>query len=186
MAVTNFPTSTEITNLQASSYNAGANLGTNYMPGSANPSLPNAALPENIATPHSRIKGFIEGVKQLITWLKADSPQLIQEAWVAPTLLNSWVNLAGGFATAGYYKDSTGTVKIKGLIRSGTKTAGTVFFTLPVGYRPAEDCNFSGIALTSGSVLVLAEARVAPNGNVTFQTGDNGWFSLQNIQFRAA
>jgi hypothetical protein len=53
-----------------------------------------------------------------------------------PTLLNGWVNFGAGQDTAGYYKDSSGTVRLKGLIKSGA--LGATAFTLPVGFRPAE------------------------------------------------
>jgi len=100
--------------------------------------------------------------------------------WVAPSLLNSWVNFGSGFATAGYYRDASGVVRIKGLIFSGIITAGTILFTLPVGSRPAEDSIF--VAVSSGGVI--AEVRVLINGNVTIHAGNNTWLSLQTVTFR--
>lgn len=56
--------------------------------------------------------------------------------WQTPTLAASWVNFAGGHATAGYTKSADDIVSLKGLIKDGTITGGTVMFTLPAGYRP--------------------------------------------------
>jgi hypothetical protein len=57
------------------------------------------------------------------------------EAWITPTLLNSWVNYAAGFNTLQYKKDADGIVTIKGVVKDGT--LDTTIFILPAGYRPA-------------------------------------------------
>lgn len=54
------------------------------------------------------------------------------QAWQAPTLLNSWVNFGGSFATVAYYRDAVGIVHLKGRMKTGT--VGTIAFTLPAGY----------------------------------------------------
>src|SRR5688500_20091196 len=36
------------------------------------------------------------------------------EAWIAPALLNGWINQAGTYAPARYYKDPWGTVHFRG------------------------------------------------------------------------
>ena len=78
--------------------------------------------------------------------------------WIAPTLLNSWANVGGGFATAGYYKDAAGIVHLRGLVTSG---AASTIFNLPAGYRPAliEDYAQSQNSLFS-------QMRVRDNGDV--------------------
>jgi len=101
------------------------------------------------------------------------------EVWVAPTLLNSWINFGAGFAVAGYYKDGSGIVRLKGLIGSGTTTVGTALFTLPVGYRPSEAMIF--VANSGGTI---AEVRVETNGNVAIHIGTNTFLSLQTVAFR--
>lgn len=58
------------------------------------------------------------------------------EAWIAPTLINSWVNTGSPEAEAGYCKDAFGWVHLKGSIEAGN--SGSVAFTLPSGYRPVE------------------------------------------------
>lgn len=172
MAVTPFPTSTEITNLQNSNYNPVTNTATNYMV--ANNESPASS---------SKMRGFIEGVKQLIAWLRAHSPQLIQEPYMALSLQNGWVNFGGEFQTAVYWRDSNGVVHLEGLIRNGTTTGGTVVFTLPVGYRPAATQIFS-VSSSGGTFQIRINS--SGQGAVWVVTGNNGHLSLSGIVFRAA
>jgi hypothetical protein len=107
---------------------------------------------------------------------------IAQESVIAPTLLNSWVNYGSTFATAGYWKDSCGVVHIQGMIKSGTTTAGTVFFTLPSGYRPTADQIFP-----TESVSAYAGVTVDSSGNVSARAGCNNVYqTLNGISFRAA
>ena len=104
-----------------------------------------------------------------------------QEAWIAPTLLNSWVNYGGGYANAGYWKDSHGVVHLRGLVKSGG-TASTIF-TLPAGYRPAANELF---LVASGTTPTFAQIAIDTAGGVVFLNGSNGYVSLSGITFRAA
>lgn len=54
-------------------------------------------------------------------------------AWQTPTLLNGWENYGASWYGAGYLRDASGFVHLRGLIRNGT--AGTAALTLPAGYR---------------------------------------------------
>jgi hypothetical protein len=61
-----------------------------------------------------------------------------EEAWTNATLQNSWNTTGvGAFDPPGYKKQPDGTVRLRGVTVAGTKTDGTVIFTLPSGYRPA-------------------------------------------------
>ena len=97
--------------------------------------------------------------------------------YLAPTLLNSWVN---GSPTnrevAGYNKDSLGFVRLRGWLNTGV--AGTVVFNLPVGYRPRNGQEFSCASNGLGKVLV----DVA--GNVTAQVFTSE-IDLSSIVFKA-
>jgi hypothetical protein len=105
-----------------------------------------------------------------LTWTNLD-------AWVAPTLLNSWVNYNSGFTTAGYWKDIHGVVHIKGLVASGT--IGSPIFQLPAGFRPIQTHIFSAVSLGA-----FAEVRIDTSGNVTCISGNSSWLSLDGIMAR--
>lgn len=102
------------------------------------------------------------------------------EAWVAPTLTNSWVNFGGGLQTAAYYKDPTGRVFLRGLIKSGT--GGAAAFTLPSGYRPTAQCLFI-VSANNGAGDVAARIDVNTTGTVVPGTGGSVHFSLDGISF---
>lgn len=99
-------------------------------------------------------------------------------SFTAPTLLNSWVNNGSGWAAAGYYKDAFGFVHLKGLVKSGT--VGAAIFTLPSGYRPAENETFAVQSNTA-----FGYCNVGSDGNVGASGGSNVNFSLSGIVFYA-
>ncbi len=100
--------------------------------------------------------------------------------WITPSMGNSWVNYDTNFNQVGYFKDKSGIVYLRGLIKNGTFGGSTVIFTLPVGYRPIKRCLFMRI-----SDSVLGRCDIANNGAVIAYSGDNSWFSLEGISFRA-
>ncbi|WHX50565.1 hypothetical protein QNH46_07935 [Paenibacillus woosongensis] len=55
--------------------------------------------------------------------------------WIKPVLLNGWLDYSGVYPAA-FFKDSSGIVHIRGLIKSGATVSDTIIFTLPPGYRP--------------------------------------------------
>jgi hypothetical protein len=101
-----------------------------------------------------------------------------QQAWVAPTLLNSWVNYGAPASTAGYMKDSLGFVHLKGLIKTGTP--GTVAWTLPAGYRPAQTLRIATIAAGSFGAI-----NVQTTGDVTIDIGSSTFTGLDGATFKA-
>lgn len=116
------------------------------------------------------------GVQAEAIALKADKTQ---EAWITPTMTNGWVDLdAANFASCQYYKDSTGLVHLKGMIKSGT--IGQSAFTLPVGYRVAKTQYFS-----TCSSNAYGQVNVSSTGTVTPSVGSTSWISLNGITFRA-
>ena len=100
-------------------------------------------------------------------------------AWVAPTLLNAWVNFGGTFANAAYWKDQYGVVHLRGSVRAGA--IGSDIFVLPAtgNYRPSADLVF---AVPSNSAF--GSVTVKANGSVTPLIGSNAIFSLDGITFR--
>ena len=102
----------------------------------------------------------------------------VQEAGIAPTLLNGWVNYGGLYSPAKYWKDTIGMVHLQGLIKSGT--IGTVAFVLPAGYRPLYRMTFPTV-----SDGAFADVVVVPDGSVIMQAGSVTSFFLDGIAFRA-
>ena len=103
----------------------------------------------------------------------------VQEAWIAPTLLNGWVNLGGSYPTVGYMKDSMGFVHLKGMVKGGVNS--TIIFVLPVGYRPADDLGFAITATDAWGELSLNFV-----GNVVPLMGNpTGFVSLNQIIVKA-
>lgn len=105
---------------------------------------------------------------------------ITQEDWIAPTLLNGWVYYGHVWNTAGYFKDSFGIVHLKGLIKNGS--TGQPIFTLPAGYRPAQQELHA--ACTNSNTIGRIDIRA--NGEVIMESGSNVWISLDGITFRAA
>ena len=66
----------------------------------------------------------------------ASYAKVAQPSYTAPTLGAGFTNFGGGYAPAGYLKDTLGFVHLRGALScpTGENTA----FTLPVGYRPAQ------------------------------------------------
>lgn len=113
------------------------------------------------------------------TWPLAQAQS--DTGWIAPTLLNSWVNYdTSAWQGAGYRLDAQGFVHLKGLVKSGTAGSNPIF-TLPAGYRPALRCIFSctGNVTTEGWVRV----DVLPNGQVlvTNPGGTYQYLSLDGL-----
>ena len=103
------------------------------------------------------------------------------EPWQTPTLLNGWVNYGSGYNPAGYFKDSSGVVHLRGLVKSGGFDVFGGIFTLPIGYRPPGRGIFA--VLTNSE---LGGVDVLSNGEVLPRIGNNAWISLEGITFRVA
>lgn len=99
--------------------------------------------------------------------------------WTAATLLNSWVNEgSGSYFDAGYRKIDT-TVRLRGAIKNGTATNGTVLFTLPAGFRPSKIQNFHVINPTGAAYV-----QIWSTGDVIVQGGaSNLYLYLDQISF---
>lgn len=108
-------------------------------------------------------------------------PTQRDEAFIAPTLLNSWVNYdTVNFNSAGYFKDADGIVHLRGMLKSGVVALSS--FSLPAGYRPSKAETFATNSNdTLGRVVIDAAT-----GDVTLAVGSNVFFTLDGITFRAA
>jgi hypothetical protein len=105
------------------------------------------------------------------------------ESWTSPTLLNSWVNFGGGFDGAGFRKDYSGQVRLRGLIKNGTVSTTpptNLLFTLPSGYRPPNSKLF--LSFSNGLPIVIG---ISYTGDVVVDSGtvSTTYISLENIAF---
>jgi lysophospholipase L1-like esterase len=99
----------------------------------------------------------------------------------SPTFNNSWQNYdAVNGRNAGYYKDQLGIIHLQGLIKGGTMTANYAIFALPTGYRPTKALWFPVATNTGFGTISIDNAT----GNVAYQSGGNGWLSLDGVTFR--
>lgn len=105
--------------------------------------------------------------------------QVIQavEPFIAPALLNSWVDFGAGFNPCGYQRVGS-FVRLRGLIKSGVVPATA--FTLPVGYRPA---NIELLNAISNNAL--GRIDIQTNGDAIIRVGSNVYFSLDGMTFLA-
>ncbi len=98
------------------------------------------------------------------------------------SLKNGWVNYSSLHESAGFIKTSDGTVRLSGLMKSGTTTAGTTIFTLPPSYRPKKTHVFTVHSMNI-STPVSAEIQVQADGKVNIIRGANTYLSLDGISF---
>jgi hypothetical protein len=106
-------------------------------------------------------------VKAMDAITKSEAFHLVGTAG-EPPFQNGWQNFGSGYSEAGFFKDALGVVHLKGTIYGGTN--GTTAFTLPEGYRPAENLymplgsNASPIGLGLSPDGQLAPVCGAPSG----------------------
>lgn len=135
--------------------------------------------PNNLG--HAAIaKAFLRAMgESYITVQHRANLQRKNTSWYPVTFLGVWVNYGGSeFNDAHYMKDTSGVVRMKGLIKSGS--VGGTAFVLPSGFRPTRIAIFT-VATASGygNVYIYPDGRVSPN------IGNNGYFSLDGINFLA-
>jgi hypothetical protein len=104
---------------------------------------------------------------------------VLQDAWIAPTLLNGWVNYSTEYNSAGYFRDKQGIVHLRGLVKTGT--IGSIIFNLPAGYRPEH----RELMVVQTNPNTVGRCDVDTSGNIIAFSGNNAWFSLDGITFRA-
>lgn len=82
----------------------------------------------------------------------------------------------GGYSPAGYYKDPTGRVFLRGLLGSGA-SATDVMFTLPSGFQPKYEMIFATVADDA-----FCELRVNTSGAVGASlAGALGWMARKSV-----
>lgn len=101
---------------------------------------------------------------------------LATEAWIHPTLLNSWVNFGGTEQDLSYAKDACGFVHVQGAIKSGISDVVCQFIA---GYRPLKTINAHATADTT-----IKTATVAADGTFTV-VGSSTAFTAVNFIYKA-
>jgi hypothetical protein len=91
-----------------------------------------------------------------------------------PAFVNSWVNYDTVTPDCSFRKHKN-IVYLKGLVKSGS--SGQIF-TLPAGYRPAENNDFP---ITSNDLF--GGLAIGSDGTVVAGPYDNTWVSLSGISF---
>ncbi len=97
-----------------------------------------------------------------------------------PTLLNSWANVGGVYATAAYAKDQNGIVHLRGTITGGS--ASSIIFTLPAGYAPTTGREHFTVSDTASGLSVV---MVMPDGSVYCVSKSGTYISLSGISFNS-
>jgi S-layer homology domain len=80
-----------------------------------------------------------------------------------PAFQNGWHNAPFGGATAGFFKDALGIVELKGnIIVNGV--GGATAFTLPAGYRPAEQLFMpcAGSGPIAANLILQSDGQLKP------------------------
>ena len=111
----------------------------------------------------------------------------------------AWFDLGDPYSTIAYYKDPFAVVHLKGVAVVVLPYAGggdtcpvpPKIFTLPPGFRPAEDELFATSLAISGGGASSNRAYVFTNGDVgpgftALTSSGRHYFSLYGIRFRAA
>jgi hypothetical protein len=108
--------------------------------------------------------------------------------WVTATLQNSWnTSGVGAFDAPAYKKQPDGTVRLRGVTVAGTKTDGTVIFTLPTGFRPARRKHIAVSSDVAGQTPVAQIFGISDGGNAgqvqIFRAGTSGAIGFDNVTF---
>jgi hypothetical protein len=92
-------------------------------------------------------------------------------------------NTSSGTPPVGFYKDPFGIVHLQGTVNTGPTSA--TIFTLPAGYRPGSQIDFS-VPAFAGATFTTNRATISADGSVFNDRGTGTSFvSLNGITFRA-
>jgi hypothetical protein len=101
----------------------------------------------------------------------------------ATILLAGWTSQGATENPLGYFKDRDGTVHLRGRVAGAAAAAGSLLFTLPIGFRPNvknyQMSTFGAVSFVRDEVIFL----IASTGNVTIITNNATALDLNNISF---
>lgn len=104
---------------------------------------------------------------------------IVQPAWVAASMLNSFQNFdTASYHAAGSFKDSHGVVHLRGLLKRASAALSTAIIQLPSGSRPAKTLIFSTVANNR-----VARLDIDTNGYLYISAADDAsWFNFFSIE----
>lgn len=103
-----------------------------------------------------------------------------------PSFQNSFTNFGGGWETVGFWKDPFSMVHLHGLVTNASDKSGFNIFTLPTGYRPADNLLFPQVRGNPEN-HIFTRVDVLDDGSVQPALMSAGnWISLSGISFRIA
>lgn len=110
-------------------------------------------------------------------WGRTVEATLPDTGWIAPSLLNGWMDYGDIWEPAAYRRIGR-IVYLRGLIKNGN--VGSTIFNLLDGFRPST--NTHSVTVGNGAVGIV---NVMADGRVNHNQGSNAWFSLQIPPFVA-
>ncbi len=141
---------------------------------------------------YGNILMYRQGTASFYSMYSIYYPYSPAQSWTTPaTMQNNWVNYNSpgtGYSPFSYIKGTDGVVMIRGLIKSGTATSGTILYNLPAGYCPSKEVLFitanAGPARARVDVTPLSPASSGCNLRILTNV-NNGWLSLAGINYYA-
>lgn len=102
--------------------------------------------------------------------------------WSTPTFVaaNNWANYAGNYPLLQCTKASDSVVTIRGLVRNGITTSGTVIATLPAACTPPDKQLITMITSNED----VGRIDIMPDGKLTLRLGNATWVAL-NLSYIA-
>lgn len=107
-----------------------------------------------------------------------------QEGWNGITFQNGWTALSSEYEYGSYRKDHFDMVDLRGVLKPGTTTDGTVICQLPAGYRP-ERTVVAIVSTSDGNSDYPARLHIDPDGDVHAYKAKSGHFQFGGIRFYA-
>lgn len=113
--------------------------------------------------------------KPVVDWINAQTPS----AWTAPTFQNSFTSWGSPYQAVQYRKVGD-VVHLRGLVNATNGTAGNPMFTLPAGFRPTmnEDFSFVPNGATSPNIVTCSAS-----GTVVLAAKSNNAVWLSGFAF---
>jgi hypothetical protein len=139
----------------------------------------------NLRTVLAEAVADLANVQTDVSMIKNTYAKKQQGQWIAPTLLNGWVNFGSTNGSlhedAGYFKDELGIVHLKGTVMAGAST--TIMFILPAGYRPKAEIMFP-VTIHDGNTDNQGRLSIYGDGSIKPYVVSNYWVCLDGISFR--